>query len=217
MKKTITLALACLTAYSFSYAQIKKDAVLAGGGISFYSSKDYGNPNPPETKHKSTFFNLSVGKAIKENTVVGIYGGYGQNKSEYNYNSNTKNTNTVSSSGAGIFFRKYKMLGKGFYFLGEIDAGYTGYKEDYATPNPVNNTTISSNGLNLVLIPGLSYQLFTKMQLEVLMPSFAGLQYATSKTTNSSGTVKGNAFQFSTGLNNGTLLSNLSLGFRFVL
>lgn len=217
MKKTITLAAACLMAYSFSHAQIKKGAVLTGGGLSFYKSKDYGSANPPESKYNNAYLNLSAGKAVKENTVVGVYAGYGRNKSEYNYNSSNKTSNAVTSSGAGMFFRKYKSLGKGFYFLGEMDAGYSRYKQEYVTSSPVNDVTITSNGATLVLTPGLSYQLFKKMQLEVLMPSFAGMQYAASKTTTLSGTKEGNAFQFSTGLNNGTLLSNLSLGFRLVL
>jgi hypothetical protein len=219
MKKTIAMAVLFTAAYSGTHAQIKKDAILLGGQVSVYSSKTSDNSTPPNTTNNNAFLNLSAGKAIKENTVIGIYGGYGQGTNE-NINSNSSsNKSTGTNTSAGIFYRKYKGLGKNFYFFGEINAGYRGYKQEYENKviGVTTTSTSTETGAELGLTPGLSYQLFKKMQLEVVMPSFAGLRYATTKNsgTNST-TTKGNIFQFSTSLNN-SLLNSLAVGFKFVL
>lgn len=219
MKKTILMAVFCTAAYSVTHAQIKKDAILLGGEVSVYSSKSSDNSTLPNNNINSTFLNLSAGKAIKENTIVGIYGGYGQGKNENIYSSSTSNKSTITSTAAGVFYRKYKPLGKSFYFFGEINAGYSANKQEYENKviGATTTTTSTVSGAVLGLTPGLSYQLFKKMQLEVLMPSFAGLQYATTKNSGSNiPTTKGNLFQFSTSLNN-SLLNSLAVGFKFVL
>lgn len=219
MKKTIAMAVLFTAAYSVTHAQIKKDAVLLGGQVSFYSSKTSDNSTPPNTTNNNAFVNISAGKAIKENTVVGLYGGYGQGKSENIYSNNSSNKSTGTNTSAGVFYRKYKGLGKNFYFFGEVNAGYRGYKQDYENKafGTTTTTTSTETGAELGLTPGLSYQLFKKMQLEVVMPSFAGLRYATTKNSGSNiTTTKGNSFQFSTSLNN-SVLNSLAVGFKFVL
>lgn len=82
MKKTIAMAVLFTAAYSVTHSQIKKDAVLLGGQISFSGSKSSNNSTPPNTATNNVFLNLSAGKAIKENTIIGIYGGYGRGKSK---------------------------------------------------------------------------------------------------------------------------------------
>lgn len=219
MKKTIAMAVLFTAAYSVTHAQIKKDAVLLGGQISFSSSKSSNNSTPPNTATNNVFLNLSAGKAIKENTVIGIYGGYGQGKIEAVYPNSTSNISTTSNTAAGAFYRKYKTLGKSFYFFGEVNAGFRGYKQENENKviGATTTSTYTETGVELGLTPGLSYQLCKKMQLEVLMPSFAGLRYATTKNSGTNvTTAKGNLFQFNTSLNN-SLLNSLALGFKFVL
>jgi hypothetical protein len=219
MKKTIAMAVLCSAAYSVTHAQIKKDAILLGGQVSVYSSKSSDNSTPPNTINNNAVFNLSAGKAIKENTVVGIYGGYGQGKNENIYSNSSSSKSTGTNTSAGVFYRKYKGLGKNFYFFGEANAGYRGYKQEYENKviGATTTTTNTETGVELGLTPGLSYQLCKKMQLEILMPAFAGLRYATTKNSGSNiTTTKGNLFQFSTSLNN-SALNSLAVGFKFVL
>ncbi len=219
MTKILTLTTALITCGFIAKAQIKKDAVLLGGQISFYDSKSSNSNTLPNTKNNYAFFNLSVGKAIKQNTVVGVYGGYGKNKSESIQTSSSSNKATSTSSSAGVFYRSYKPLGKHFYFFGQINAGYSGYKQEFENKviGSVITNTHTENGAELGLTPGVSYQVYKKLQLEVLIPSFAGIRYATTKDwgTNSTST-KGSLFQFNTSLNGG-LFNGLAVGFKFVL
>ena len=219
MKKFVAFTLILSACCIFTHAQIKKDAVLLGGQVSVYSSKPSGNSASPKTNNNNIFLNLSVGKAIKENTVIGLYGGYGQGKNENIYSISASNISTSTTTSAGIFYRKYKSLGKNFYFFGELNAGYRGYKQEYENRviGAITTSADTENGVELGLTPGISYRLFKKLQLEVLMPSFAGLRYATTKNSGSNiTTTKGSLFQLSSNLNSG-LLNNMALGFKFVL
>lgn len=219
MMKTLTLTAAFAAFALTAAAQIKKDAVLLGGQVSVYNSKSNTNTAPPNTTNYNVFLNLSAGKAIKENTVVGLYGGYGQGKNENIYANNSSSKLTSTNSAAGVFYRKYKNLGKNFYFFGEVNAGYRSLKQESENKvvNTITTTSYTETGGELGLTPGLSYQLFKKMQLEVLMPSFAGVRYMATKNSGSNTAVqKGNSFQFNTSLNGG-LFNGLAVGFRFVL
>lgn len=219
MKKTIALAILFIASYSVTHAQIKKDAILLGGQVGFSSSKSAELPSTPSIKYNNALFNISAGKATKENAVVGLYGGYGNGKNENVYSNNTSNIATTTNTSAGVFYREYKSLGKNFYFFGEVNAGYRGYKQEYE--NKVLNTTSftkrTETGAELGLTPGVSYQLLKKMQLEILMPSFADLSYTTTKNSGTNvTTTTGNAFRFNTSLSN-SFLNSLAVGFKFVL
>ncbi len=200
----------------FASAQIKKDAVLLGGHVSFGVNKSSTTPASNETKNNSAAFNIMAGKAFKQNQIIGLYGGYSQSKSENIFTNNTA-TNTNTSYAAGIFYRHYKNLSKNFYFFGEGTAGYTGNKSVNENQQPASKSTFKSNGVAIGISPGISYQVCNKLQLEILMPQFAGLQYGSTKNTDNNGNVsKGSGFGFSTSLNN-SLLNSLALGFKFVL
>lgn len=219
MTKTLTLTAALAACYLFGNAQIKKDAVLLGGQVSLYQSKQEDVNTVSGNKINGANFNITAGKAIKENTIIGVYGNYGQSKMENTFSVSTSNKSVNTITGAGVFVRKYKGLGKGFYFFGEINAGYEGNRQEYENNNgiTVNTSTTKENGAKLGLTPGLSYQLFKKLQLEVLMQSFAGLRYGKSKTNASTGDVsKGDYFQLNSSLNS-SLLSGTAIGFRLVL
>lgn len=218
MMKTLTLITAFTTFYLFSSAQIKKDAVLLGGHISFGNNKTSTIPATNESKNNSAVFNIMVGKAFKQNQVFGLYGGYGKSKYESDFTGN-KATAINNTYAAGIFYRHYKNLSKVFYFFGEASVGFNGTKNENVTYNqqpPTKNTSIT-NGVALGIIPGISYQVSNKLQLEVLMAQFAALQYGTTKNTANNGSVsKISGFSFSTNLNT-SLLNSFALGFKFIL
>ncbi len=216
MMKTLTLITAFTVLCLFSSAQIQKDAVLLGGYISFGSNKTSTTPATNESKNNSAAFNVMVGKAFKQNKVFGIYGGYGKSKSEYYLTINTA-TETNTSYAAGIFYRLYKNLNKNFYFFGEISTGFNGTKNVIQNHQPDTKNSSITNRVALGISPGISYQVSNKLQLEVLMPQFAGLQYGTTKNTANNGSVsKSSGFNFSTNLNT-SLLNSLALGFKFIL
>ena len=213
MKTKILLPIAILLfATTTVNAQINEGRYLLGGSISYNNQK---NQYSSGTKDESFYSNIQFGKVIKDNTVAGIIASYSF--------TNNGPTNKLNQFSAGVFYRKYKPLTKNFYFFWEADALY----------NHSNNTTGTfqtgsygtrnfSNGGTLSFIPGISYSICKRMQVELTMPNFASISYAgtkneaTSSTTNSISTVNGNNFSGNIFLNS-DLLSNLGIGFKFFL
>ena len=110
MQNKILLAIAVVIIISTNAdAQIKKGAVLLGGSLGFSTRN---NKVSTTQDYRSTSFNVSpaLGKAIKENLLLGFDLSYGYAKNEF-FSPPVQKTN---SYGAGIFIRKYKVLGKGF-------------------------------------------------------------------------------------------------------
>ena len=105
-------------------AQIKKGSILLGGQASF----SHNNVNyPPNQGSNQTLNNgsisLSWGKAISDNTVLGLDFQFGMSNNHNNGYPNQKQK--YNSYGAGIFYRKYKSLAKDFYFFLEGGLNYS--------------------------------------------------------------------------------------------
>ncbi len=217
MKKILSLSLLFICCGFLATAQIKKGAVLLGGQIAFSDAESENTNNQQQTqKNNNALFRISVGKAIKENTVVGINAGYGSSKNEI-FNNNTLNfSSDFKQYSVGIFYRQYKKIGGNFYFFGEGGADYIGSTQK-DNSFPVNNpVTRKGSGVQLSLTPGISYQVLKKLQLEILIPEIAALQYNTLKTTSQNSTSKQNQFSFNTSLSSSPL-NSLGIGFRLVL
>jgi hypothetical protein len=214
MKRTsLTLTVATLFTLAAS-AQIKKGAILIGGQISFGNSKTDYHSTRPDQKYSSAYYNISAGTAVKENTVIGLYAGYGYFR--YDDINNVYQTVKNDNYSFGVFLRQYKKLAKDFYLFGELGAGYTGSNRSETTTPPVTTTKYTQNGGNLYLTPGIAYRVYKKLQVELLVPQVAGVSYSTAKTTGVSTNTTEHYFSFNTNLNS-SLLSNLGLGFRFIL
>ena len=215
MKKKITVAIIAFLCCSFFVnAQINQGSVLLGGQAS-YSNTDYGNgpANQSSQKTHNGQVTISVGKALKENTVYGVnltYSNYFQSNIGQSPNLYDSKSNFY---GGGIFVRKYKPLGKDFYLFGELEASYAAGKTTlkYLSGSRVNGPKASI--AQLALTPGISYQLLKKLQVEITIPDIASAQYSTNTTEGSSS--KQNNFGFNTTLNS-FALGNLGIGFRFV-
>ena len=191
--------------------QITEGKYLLGGSVSYTLA----NKTVSDSKNQSLYTNIQFGKFVKENTAAGIYIAYGFT----NYSSYNKS----NSYTAGIFYRKYKSLMKGFYFFGELDAGYNYSKNTQGIFEIGNNAQrYTSNTGAIAFIPGISYSIFKKMQIELSMPSIVSVSYATLKTESltpsaaSISTLKGNNFSASANFND-NLLNNFGLGFKFLL
>ena len=191
-----------------SNGQINEGRFLLGGAFSFNSSS---NEN-----FNSVFLNVQFGKVIKENTVVGIIGSI--NSSNYNAPQKYK----VNQYAAGLFYRKYKPLAKNLYFFGEVDATYNYSKNiQYYFPNVTQSLATKSNGGTLSFVPGISYAITKRIQMELSMPNIATISYTDTRTIDSSlpPTVSAQkATNFSASANvNSNLFNNFGIGFKFLL
>src|SRR6185437_10729000 len=154
-------------------AQITEGKYLLGGSFNYYNSTgDHNN---------SINTIIQFGKAIKENTVVGVIGSFSGSKNNYG-----TSDYSIYNYSAGVFYRKYKSLGKNFYFLQEADAvfqharGYGNYFD-----NVGQSLYANSNGAMLSYILGISYSATKHMQIELTMPNLANISFTNIKTVNS--------------------------------
>lgn len=197
-------------------AQIKKGSIYLGGDISAYSQKRDNSSTHSGYKNTSVGFNISAGQFVKQNLVIGIYGGYSHYK--YNYIStgtayyrNQKGDNY----NAGLFAKQYKKLAKDFYFFGELGAGYIGSSET-DVDMPVNITTkYKRNGGDLHLTPGISYRIYKKLNVELSVPRIVGIQYSVLKETSPGVDATENQFNLSSNISS-SFWNSLGLGFRFI-
>ena len=213
MKSKILLLVTIIFSFAAtSNAQINKDRVLLGGSISYSTAK---NQQSAGSKSEIFYSNILIGKIVNDNNVVGAIFSYGYTRGNY--------YNIVDEYSAGIFYRKYKSLLKSLYFFGEIDATYNYTKNTNGIFSAgMDGTRYKSNGVSAAFIPGISYSLCKRMQVELLMPDIVSLSYLGTKTDYTSSTspsvpsVKGNYFSVSTNLNS-NFLSNFGIGFKFLL
>ncbi|HET7116188.1 MAG TPA: hypothetical protein VFI29_06840 [Hanamia sp.] len=212
MKTKILLPIAIIFfASTTANAQINEGRYLLGGSISYSHQNDAQNSN---SKYNSFYSNVQFGKVIKDNTVAGIIVSYS------NSNNNSFKSNQFS---AGVFYRKYKPLAKNLYFFGEGDVLFTHAQNTSGHfQTGYDAQRYLSNGGTLSFIPGISYSICKRMQVELSMPNIASISYAgtknetTSSVTNSISTVNGNNFSGNINLNS-SLLTNFGIGFKFFL
>lgn len=177
------------------------------------------NQSSPDLKNESLNGNVQFGKAIKENIVVGMIVSYGYANTYLNSPYQAKN----SQYSAGVFYRKYKPLVKNLYFFGEVDAAYFHSRAEQGFLMPNNSGALTtSNGVSVSFIPGISYGIGKRMQIELLMPNIVSGNYSHSKIdyspspSASSLNHDESSFSFNANFNN-NLLSNFGVGFKFIL
>jgi len=86
------------------------------GGQLFY----YNNINQIESvnqKSERGTIGISMGKAYKENKIVGINFSFAPIRQSNNFNNGDTTTLTFNRFDIGLFYREYKKLAKDFYFL----------------------------------------------------------------------------------------------------
>jgi hypothetical protein len=232
MLKITTAVIATLFVLNTN-AQITKGKILLGGQISAASNKvsivsqSFPSPFPnplPSTQtnsNKATIVGISIGKAIKENRVVGF--------NFTTYSSNDKRTSVgfdttsrkANQHEVGVFYRQYKKLAKDLNFFVQLDAAGVFGKEKitYTNISPY-NLTAKQNGGKLFFSPGISYAILKKLQLEITMPSLVSVAFLHSKQTSENPNVRtetSDQFLFNTSLGNNTGLGALGVGFRLIL
>lgn len=215
MKTKILPALAILLiAATGTNAQITQGKYLLGGSVSYSSNQDIQYNGSPTQKYFNS--NIQIGKVLKENKVAGLI-------LSYSFANNGLATYKVDQYSAGVFYRKYKPLTKGLYFFGEADAVYY-YSTNTQGKFEIGSeaTRYTTNGARISLIPGLSYTVWKKLQMELSMPNLLDLSYARVKDertfSNSQQIATSKANNFSANANlNASLLNDFAIGFKFLL
>ena len=205
-----------------SHAQIDKGRYLLGGSLSYYGAKNVQPNNYYNYNYVSLYTNIQFGKVVKNNTVVGLIISYG-NSDSHPANFPDSNYNKSTQYNAGVFYRKYKRLFNTFYIFGEVDAAYvhTDNTQGYFQ-NQSDRLKNISNGGSVSFVPGISYALFRRMQVELSMPNILSFSYSHFKTENGNTTLpsnassQGNSFSLNASLNS-SLLNNFGIGFKFLL
>jgi hypothetical protein len=197
-------------------AQFQKGNILLGGDLSYSGNKSTSQNYSGEAKYNTGNFDISLGKAIKENAVVGINLGFQPLTNTYNTGVGlyTEKTNNYS---IGIFYRVYKSLGKDFYIFGEAGGGYTGSTTNTKDTTGNEISTGSGNGGNLYFSPGIAYKVSNKFFIELSIPQIFTIHYASSNTKTGSVTTETDK-GFTAGVNlSSNPLDALGIGFRLVL
>ena len=195
-------------------AQINKGSIVLGGQV-YYASTDINYGTQPNQKNKNGLFKISAGKAIKENSVLGITLAYGSSKEENNYNGSLFINSKVNQYTFEVFYRLYKKLARNFYFFGEFGGGYITSNQTDNDPSGNNKVKYSNTGGDLYLTPGLSYKILKILHVEILIPRVIDFRYTVLKTKSQTDNFKENQLIFNTNLNP-TSLGFLGVGFSFI-
>ncbi|HEY4108342.1 hypothetical protein [Puia sp.] len=167
-----------------AHAQLKKGAIALGGNLS-YSDATQTSSNGTDYTYRTRGLSVApaFGKMIKDNLMFGFDIDYTNTKYDYPMNQ----TNTANGFGAGIFIRKYKSLGNGFYLFGQSRLGgsYSHSGIDEPTGNEPTRDVTNSYGFSLQFLPGIAYSLSRKWQLEAGLPNFFAVNYAHTTDTQS--------------------------------
>lgn len=187
MKQTYALLL-CVFAYSIANAQVKKGDIVLGGNLGYSDQAQTVLTSPPQTT-KSTLLdvNPSIGKAIRDNLVLGIDIAYFHSTSSQN----PAYTSSISQTGngflAGVFLRRYKPIGAGFSLFGEaeLSGNYSHSTAEMPSNAQFAETSDHSNGFGFTLqvYPGIAYALNRRWQLETSLPNFLSINYIHDKET----------------------------------
>ena len=142
----------------------------------------------------------------------------------YTYTSSNIPVIRVDQYGAGVFYKKYKPIAKDFYLFGEADALYSYSKNKNGNFQVGHDgTRFASNLGSLSFTPGLSYSIFKRIQMELLMQNLFSISYTAVKTettfTTSTSTIlteKSNNFSANVNVNS-NLGNSFAIGFKFLL
>jgi hypothetical protein len=217
MNRFILTLITILFFSGLANAQFNKGSILLGGQLS-YNANNFPSSTQSGQESYGGNFVISAGKALKENTILGInlyyspewigdYNNYGLGGLRY----------YSASYGIGIFYRVYKPLGKDFYMYGEAGANYVEFYQ--SGKDTSGNKLISGNMYtgSIYFMPGIAYKISNKVFLELTIPNLFYAGYSSTSTTVQSHLLdRSNQFVISTSLSTNPL-NALGIGFRLNL
>lgn len=216
----ILLILTLLFSSFIATAQFKKNDILLGGQLS-YSYNSYNQKYTPNSeydqKSSNGNFTINIGKALNENTIAGINLSYLPNSAN-NYQSYTTNPLRYQNNefAAGVFYRKYKNLGKEFYLFVQAGASYYWSNESGKDSIGKKELTGSSWGVGADFYPGIAYKVSKHFFLELSIPELINIRYNKTNTTTQASTYVTDQLNISTSLSSDPL-NALGIGFRLIL
>jgi hypothetical protein len=216
----ILLIPALLFSSFIANAQFKKNDILLGGQLCYsYSSNNQKYAPGVTYDYKATtgIFTVNFGKALNENTIAGITLSY-MPYSNNNYSVDGIIPTKYQDNGyaAGIFYRKYKNLGKEFYLFGEVSALYSWSNESAKDSTGKEIQTGSSWSLGIDFVPGIAYKVSKHFFLELSLPDLINVGYSKTNSKTPQTNIANDRLNLSTSLSSG-FLGNLGFGLRLVL
>ena len=199
-------------------AQIVKNSLLIGGQVSSSNSEQNNSVNS-NLVGKAATYGISFGKAVHDNRVVGIdlvYIPSTINQQGANSDTLSIKSNTYSID---VFYRQYKKLAKDLYFFSQLSLGVRFDNQFDSHPTYPYTTKSNQIAIPFSFTPGISYQVYKKMHLEITIPDLAMLQYSTTRQVNTQNMVqsvsKYNSFSITTTLT-GRSFFLFGAGIRFI-
>jgi hypothetical protein len=214
MTKLFTLLLAAVCCTNNTYSQIKKGTTSIGGQVAYYSTAIDHSSIQRDESGRQAVFNISAGRAFKENNVLGADIGY-RHISNNSYFGNSPVDVKYDYYSVGLFYRQYRKLARDLYFFIEPGAGYYNSKQIDTDLTNVELHRVKQSGGYLTLMPGISYRLIKKLYVEVQVPRIAAVEYLSIKETMPTDNIHHKQFLFTSSLNSSPL-AFLGVGFRFI-
>ena len=208
MKKKIILLTCIIVSAAPLLAQVKKGSIILGTNVNIHTTI---NNSVSLGKGSNWMHNSQVqvelGKAIKDNTVIGLRFGYGsvpgneyQQLNGVDYLTYKKNR-FVSGS---LFFRDYAQLTKNVLLFAEYSiSGSTGRFKNtgYDDAGKLYTANMKLKNIGAGLSLGIAYKISNRVMLDLSFNNLLGLRYTSTKgsfTYNNTGqTVAEHSSQFS--------------------
>ncbi|MCF3108860.1 hypothetical protein LL912_08730 [Niabella sp. CC-SYL272] len=221
IKKIVTLLLVLVCTSGAVFSQIDKGAFLTRFSVN--NNKATLNYEGNINNHiKGNTYALAPGYAIKNNLVLGLFGGLGHYKTETISaftTAQTKSKNYV----AGAFIKMYRSLPNRFFVFGEASLSHAWndvtsqhHYQPVNGPEQVTNYAAKGNNSNASFKPGIAYQVFSGLQFELLLPDLLVVGYNRSKTESEGKTNTAKSWNAFTGLDKHPL-KQLSFGATLLL
>ncbi len=160
-------------------AQINKGAIFLGGDLAFSSEKGNSSNNTGYNTFGGYILPV-LGKAVSDNSIVGISLLYNYNNSDVALDFNDRKQWVY---GGGFFIREYYPLHKTKFSLfvqGSLFAEHDHIEQAYNTIDKIETRTFS---INSSAFPGVSYNLSNKLKVETGFVNLFGVRYFHRKTT----------------------------------
>lgn len=203
---------------NLTIAQIKKGSTLLGGQLNYFHEKNKIDDYLEKTE--SGAIGLSVGRAYKENAIVGFSISFFPVKMSNTINFSDTINSTFKQLGVGVYFREYKKIAKDFYFFGQAEGSFLTANQTQEFTIAAGNIKSTRNQISITVTPGISYRIFRKLYTEISIPNIMGIQYAVTRSNSQVPQLKSyrsNQFGVYSNLNSNTALGFLGVGFRLIL
>jgi len=210
MKKQFYLLAVGLFTACVGYAQVKKGDVLLGGSIGF-SKQDV---SPAQSGSDATSFSFfpSIGKAVRDDLVVGLNLGYVHSKSKYG---SPASITTQDNFSLGAYIRRYKNLGAGFALFAEGDLSLTyGLGKSYYEGG-IKPPADKAYSIGAGFYPGIAYFLSRRVQIETGFQDLVNVRYAHTNSGGAPDDYKSNGVSLNANLNKA--FDNFVVGFKLLL